>query len=277
MKIPKAPASIEKGVALKDLLGLEALEQLASNICCVYSYFDKKQFIKDASKNMSEHTLTQRSTQISVSLKDHLPSHYTHAIHILLKTLTPPLLETQGNGLAPMFYMPYCNFVALYGLIDEYNGGESPWMVSMEAQKELTKRYTCEYSMRPFLEADQDRVIAMLNKWMYDPNPHVRRLCSESTRPRLPWAAKISSLAQDPTICLSILEHLKNDSTLYVRRSVANHLGDLAKDHLNFILKLAWEWLPDASKELKWVIRHALRHPAKKKHEETMKLRLQAK
>ena len=112
---------------------------------------------------------------------------------------------------------------------------------------------------------------------MNDPDPHVRRLCSEGTRPRLPWAQKINALVLDPSPSLPILEKLKDDDDLYVRRSVANHVGDIAKDNLELALKLCMNWLDESSKELKWVIRHALRHPAKKMNKEALAIRKMAK
>ena len=92
----------------------------------------------------------------------------------------------------------------------------------------------------------------VLYQWMYDSNPHVRRLCSEGTRPRLPWALKISSFVKDPSPSMPILEQLKNDQDLYVRRSVANHLGDIGKDNLELLLNTCENWLTNASHELKW-------------------------
>ena len=117
----------------------------------------------------------------------------------------------------------------------------------------------------------------MLYQWMNDQDPHVRRLCSEGTRPRLPWAQKISSLIKDPSLSLPILEKLKNDENLYVRRSIANHVGDIAKDNLELAMSLCESWLNRASTELKWVIRHALRHPAKKGVQRALELRKLAK
>jgi len=147
----------------------------------------------------------------------------------------------------------------------------------MNAQYELTKRFTCEYSIRPFIINDEARTMNVLYKWMNDPDPHVRRLASEGTRPRLPWAMKIDSFVNDPSPSISILEQLKNDSDLYVRRSVANHVGDIAKDNLDLALDLCENWLGDASTELKWVIRHAVRNPLKKGNERAIELRKAAK
>ncbi len=116
-----------------------------------------------------------------------------------------------------------------------------------------------------------------LKKWMNDDDPHVRRLCSEGTRPRLPWANKINAFAIDPSPVIPILEHLKNDPVLYVRRSVATHVGDIAKDHPDLAFDLCEKWLKDADKELKWVIRHAVRNPFKKGNARAIALRADAK
>ena len=112
---------------------------------------------------------------------------------------------------------------------------------------------------------------------MKDKNPHVRRLCSEGTRPRLPWSKKIDSFISNPEPCIPILEQLKNDPDLYVRRSVANHVGDIAKDNLEVALSICKKWLDNASPELKWVIRHALRNPVKRKVKKAIELRNSAK
>lgn len=105
----------------------------------------------------------------------------------------------------------------------------------------------------------------------------MRRLCSEGTRPRLPWAIRIPEFVKDPRPVLPILESLKDDPDLYVRRSVANHLGDIAKDHADLVLEICRNWLEDASPQRRWLIRHALRYPAKKGEKNAIKLRKLAK
>ena len=269
LKIPNAPNSIQKGVPLKLLLDVEAITQLGENLQIVYTAFDKKNFIKNAMKNIEDLTLTERSRHISETMKKFLPENYSEAVEIILKSLTPPLIETEGNGLATMFYMPHCNYIAKYGL--------EHFDISIKAQYELTKRFTCEFSIRPFIINDEDRTMKVLYQWMKDPDPHVRRLTSEGTRPRLPWAMKIDSFVKNPTPSLLILEELKNDPDLYVRRSVANHVGDIAKDNPDLAFGLCEKWLTDASTELKWVIRHAVRNPFKKGNQRAIALRKAAK
>lgn len=269
LKLPEAPSSIQKGVPLKSVLGEVAIKQLAHNLHFVHSDFNQKAFIKSALLDLEPLSLTERSKHISKAMRDFLPQEYPQAIKILLNSLTPPLYETEDNGLAPMFYMPHCHYIAEYGL-DHFD-------LSMQAQYEFTKRFTCEFSIRSYIIKYPRETLQMLTKWMNDEDPHVRRLCSEGTRPRLPWAKKLDLFVKDPTPLIPILEHLKNDPILYVRRSVANHLGDIAKDHTDFVLDLCESWLTNANKELKWVIRHAVRNLVKKNNERAIQLRIMAK
>ncbi|PCJ82025.1 MAG: DNA alkylation repair protein [Bacteroidetes bacterium] len=269
IKIPDAPNSIQKGVPLKNLLGEEAVVQLGKNIRCVYPEFESSAFVKASLEDIEPLGIMDRGRHIAIKMRDYLPKNYSDAIAILLKSLTPPLEKTEDNGLAGLFYMPHNSFVSEFGLDD--------FETSIKAQYELTKRFTCEYPIRPFIKKYEKRTMETLYSWMYDEDPHVRRLCSEGTRPRLPWSTKIDAFVKDPTPSIQILEHLKNDPDLYVRRSVANHVGDIAKDHLDLALDLCENWLDGASAELKWVIRHAVRNPIKKGNERAVELRFKAK
>ncbi len=276
-RIPSAPKSIQKGVALKDLLGQEAIDCLVHNISRVYSEFDGDSFCREALKGLEPLGLIHRGQRLAKVLRQFLPEHYESAIDILLASLTPPLSATEDNGLEVFFYLPHVSFVAEYGLDPAGNNGQDPFEVSMNAQYELTKRFSAEFSMRQFLIEQQDRTLTRLMEWTSDDDPHVRRLCSEGARPKLPWAKRIPSLIANPEPVLPMLETLKNDPSLYVRRSVANHLGDIAKDHPELVFEICERWLVDSNRELKWVIRHALRHPAKKGGKRALKIRAAAK
>ncbi|ODS30028.1 MAG: HEAT repeat protein [Candidatus Scalindua rubra] len=277
LRIPDAPKSIQKGVPLKNVLGLEAVDCLANNIAYVYSEFRADKFRKYALDNLGSMEFMERGTHIARALRSNLPEKYEKAVEVILASLTPPNTATEGLGLAVLFYQPHSCFISAYGLDKEYNGGDDPFDISMKAQYELTKRNTSEFSIRPFLMKYQGRTLSRLKEWVSDPDPHVRRLCSEGTRPRLPWATLIPSFVDDPSPILPILESLKNDQSMYVRRSVANSLGDIAKDHPDFVLELCESWISIASKEVKWVIRHALRLPAKKGDKLALQLRAKAK
>jgi 3-methyladenine DNA glycosylase AlkC len=276
-RIPVAPKTIQKGIPLKYLLDEEAIDCLLHNIQLVHPHFDKKHFRQDALNELEALSLMQRGQHLAKTLHQYLPEKYAIAIDILLASLTAPLPQTENNGLAVFFYLPHTCFVATYGLDPKDNSGQDPFKISMLAQYELTKRFSAEFSMRPFLIQQPERTLAQLLDWTTNPDPHVRRLCSESTRPRLPWGIRIPAFIANPDPVLPILNALKCDDRLYVRRSVANHLGDMAKDHPEKVLEICDRWLNGASPEVKWLIRHALRYPAKKGDRAALQLRAAAK
>jgi 3-methyladenine DNA glycosylase AlkC len=277
LRIPSAPKSIQKGIPLKHVHGSEAVNCLANNILTVHPRFDDKLFRRVAMVGMEPLGILERGQHLARALRQCLPDKYATAIEILLASLTPALSSTDALGLAVFFYLPHVCFVAQFGLDRRENDGQDPFEVSMHAQYELTRRFSSEFSIRPFLIQQQDRTLARLLEWTSDPDPHVRRLCSEGTRPRLPWAMRIPAFIKNPDYVLPILEALRNDPCLYVRRSVANHLGDIAKDHPELVFSTCARWLTDASPDAKWLIRHALRHPAKKKDPIAIRLRVAAK
>lgn len=272
-RIPHAARSIEKGSSLKLLLDRPAIDCLAHNLSLVYPGFDKTRFCQSAIIGLEPLGIMERGHHLAGVLRAHLPAVYREAIGCILRSLTPPHAPDDNPGLAVFFYLPHVLFVSRFGLDPGGNAGEDPFEISMVAQYELTRRFSAEFSMRAFLNYWPARTLERLLEWTVDPDPHVRRLCSEGSRPRLPWAARIPAFIRDPSPVLPILEALKDDPDLYVRRSVANHLGDIAKDHLDVTLKICRRWLKDASPERRWLIRHALRHPAKKNHTSALELR----
>jgi 3-methyladenine DNA glycosylase AlkC len=274
--VPDAPRTIAKGSTLSALLDVEAVEALAHNLAQVHVAFDRRAFRRDALRGLAPLALLDRGRHLAAALRRHLPERYSDAVEVLLASLTPPLERTDDLGLGVFFYLPHVCFVAEYGLDAEHDAGRDPFESSMRAQYELTRRFSAEFSMRPFLIRWPERTLARLLEWTSDADPHVRRLCSEGTRPRLPWAMRIPALIADPRPVLPILESLKDDASLYVRRSVANHLGDIAKDHPALGLDLCAAWLEGASEERRWLIRHALRYPAKKGVKRAVALRRKA-
>jgi 3-methyladenine DNA glycosylase AlkC len=276
LRLPSAPRSIQKGSSLADLLGAEAIDCLVHNISAVHNEFDASSFRSTAHDGLAPLSILQRGQHLAGALRQHLPQRYDRAVGILMRSLTPPLTQTDDLGLGVFFYLPHVCFVSTYGLDAAHNGGDDPFETSMTAQYELTRRFSAEFSIRPFLVRWTERTLARLMEWTRDPDPHVRRLCSEGTRPRLPWAMRLPSFIRDPSPVLPILETLKDDPDLYVRRSVANHLGDIAKDHPALVFDVCDRWLDGASRERKWLIRHAVRHPAKKGVKAALRLRQRA-
>lgn len=275
-RLPPAPKTIEKGFPLKSILGQAAVEALAHNITLVYRAFESEYFCHQAMDGLTPLGLMARGQHIADVLHACLPQPYEQAIDLLLATLTPSLETTEGNGLQVFFYLPHVLFVSRYGLDPVFNNGYDPFDLSMQAQYALTKRFSAEFSLRPFLIEQPSRTLAQLTQWQSDADPHVRRLCSEGPRPRLPWAKRIPALIKDPSPVLPLLEALKDDPSLYVRRSVANHLGDIAKDHPELACQICERWLVADSAERKWLIRHALRHQCKKGNKQALSIRAAA-
>ncbi len=272
-RLPPAPRSIAKGSTLTVLLDREAIDCLAANLKGAHPRFDATGFAAAARDGLGPLGLMQRAHHLARTLHRFLPAPYEEAVDVLLRSLTPPLERTHDFGLAGFFYLPHVTYVATFGLDPAHNAGRDPFTVSMRAQYELTRRFSAEFSIRPFLQRWPDRTLRQLRRWTDDPDPHVRRLCSEGTRPRLPWAARLPDFIRDPSPVLPLLERLKDDPDLYVRRSVANHLGDIAKDHPSLVFSLCETWLTDATAERKWLIRHAVRHPARKGVKAALRLR----
>ena len=241
---------------LKNAFGPAVPKRLAATIVPVFPGFAAKAFLKDALDGFEPLALLDRGRHIARALARHLPQDYEAAADILVASLGPRLERTADNGMAPFFYLPHTMFVSNHGL-DHFEA-------SMTALYELTQRFTAEMAIRPFIVKDAKRTLARLRDWSSDPNVHVRRLVSEGTRPRLPWAMRLPDFQRDPTPVIALLERLKDDPELYVRRSVANNLNDIGKDHPDILTGVAAQWLVKASPERAWIVRHALRSAIKR-------------
>jgi 3-methyladenine DNA glycosylase AlkC len=241
---------------LKDSFGSDVPRRIAESIAAVRSDFPVRRFLVEALDGYEDLELLPRGRQIARALNAHLPADYDESIEILLAALDPLTQGEELTGMAAFILMPHVFFVAEYGL--------NHWETSMKAQYELTQRFTAEYSIRAFLEREPERTLERLREWARDPSPDVRRLVSEGTRPRLPWAPRLRRFLLDPSPVLELLELLKDDESLYVRRSVANNLNDIGKDHPALLITTCRRWTQEASQERRWLIRHALRSAIKR-------------
>ena len=245
---------------LKVFFSQALVQKLAADIERVQPAFKAKAFIRQASTGLEQLELMDRGKHIARALNEHLPKDYPSAIDVLLRSLGQEHSsdELVGLGMAPFYYLPHTLFVAERGL-DHFE-------LSMRAQVELTKRFTCEGSIRAYIAKDPERSFAQFAIWAKDENPHVRRLVSEGTRLRLPWAARVAWLDANPKRVLELLEWLKNDPASLVRRSVANNLNDLSKQHADLVIETCRAWSQGASPEMLALIRHALRSLVKQGH-----------
>lgn len=274
----QAPGFIQRGVPLKEVLGGDLIRLIGESIASVAPKFDQDLFVQTAMEGLAGLELNQRAKHIGQAMANQLPNRFAQANRILLASFGPELSQTGGNGLAPFFYLPHAHFIMDQGM------GE--WEHGMKANYELTKRFSAEFSVRPFLIRYREESLDLLKTWTTDSNPHVRRLVSEGTRPRLPWAMRLKDFQQDPKFTLPLLDILKDDPELYVRRSVANHLADILKDHPDCAFGVCDRWLKevnqkkfpaDVTKARKWIVRHAVRLPAKKGDSRALDLRARAK
>lgn len=241
--------------ALKDRYDEAYLNRLVDELARHSPRFPRKrmlQFVFDGEWGQRE--LKQRMRHITHALHEFLPEDYGTALTIL-EQAAPAF-----GGFEAMFFP---DFVEVYGLAD--------WDRSMTALEHFTKYSSSEFAVRPFIVQDQQRMVRQLKLWAASPNEHVRRLASEGSRPRLPWAMALPAFKQNPVPLLPILKRLKADPSEYVRRSVANHLNDISKDHPQIVLTLAEQWLK-GKPETRWIMKHGCRTLLKQGDPQTLAL-----
>jgi 3-methyladenine DNA glycosylase AlkC len=249
---------------LKNYYGPDVPARIARMIKEVDSGFDEDAFLADALDGYQALELTPRARQIAQALGRHLPQDYERAIEILIASLGPKLQAAELTGIDVFVYLPHVFFIAEFG-VDHFEA-------SMRAQYELTQRFSAEYSIRVFLERYLQQTLGRLHEWAFDSNVHVRRLVSEGTRPRLPWAPRLRAFQDDPRPVLELLELLKDDPDLFVRRSVANNLNDIGKDNPAALIETCRRWMTDASPQRSWLVRHALRSAVKRGEPEALEI-----
>lgn len=237
---------------------------MARHLKRAWKGFDEKAFVKEALRDFGVLELKQRSHQIKCALDSLLPDDFPKAAPILIKSLHPDDdIDLSGTtmddkGIRGWAVLPMTEYVGDHGLKD--------FDLGLETQKELTKRFSSEFGIRNFILHDQKRALATLSEWAGEDNYHVRRLVSEGSRPRLPWARQLPGLIKNPAPLFPILEKLKDDPSEYVRRSVANNLNDIAKDHPDKVARIAKKWMKKATGERKKLVRHACRTLVKQGH-----------
>jgi 3-methyladenine DNA glycosylase AlkC len=240
----------------KDYYGVPLAQQLAERIQGVYPDFAAQLFVARVAAGIEPLELKGRVALIAEALREHLPPDYPRALEILCAILGPENPDEQGMFDFGYWLMPVGHFVERYGL--------EHFDQSLAAINAITRRFTGEFAIRPYLQHHQQRTLALLQQWASDENPHVRRLVSEGTRTRLPWATRLHAFISDPTPVLALLEQLKRDPSAYVRKSVANNLNDITRDHPDLVLQTLARWREDATPETQWIIRHALRSLVKR-------------
>ncbi len=232
---------------LKEIFNRERFQFIAREAAALSPAFDQKRFVQLATKGLDDLSIMQRMRQGAEALHASLPLPYEQVLPVL-KQLAPRIDHNFASMILP-------EYVALYGQED--------FDLSMEALRFHTRFGSSEFAVRHFLQNDMERTLAVMRGWANDENEHVRRLASEGCRPRLPWSFQLKTVMEDPELTWPILEALKADGSLYVRKSVANHLNDIGKDHPDWLIERLETW-PQDHPATTWITKHALRTLIKK-------------
>ncbi|CTQ73562.1 DNA alkylation repair protein [Roseibium alexandrii] len=252
----------------KNKISPEFVQCLAGHLERRVDGFQKTAFEKEILSELHQLELKQRARLIADVTTKHLPEKLESRFSILRSLLhSDPEnaidRDSDENGICGWGMMPLGMIVSDSGLND--------FAASFDLMKEMTKRATAEFDVRPFLAKDPEKALSIMKPWTQDPNVHVRRLVSEGTRPRLPWGMRLHRLIEDPSSTVPLLEALKDDREEYVRRSVANHLNDIAKDHPALVSDIAANWLKNATPQREKLVRHACRSLIKNGYEPALR------
>ncbi len=239
-------------------------DRIARHLGAATDAFDPEGFIDQALNGLTDLELMERSEQFSKALEDNLSGTYQQNVAAMIAALgaeQDPDSDTevdQDIGLTGFALMPMTSYVARCGL------GVPAF--SLHALCDMTSRFSSEFAVRPFFRDHTDLTLRRAMDWAKNPNKHIRRLASEGCRPRLPWGIRLQAFVRDPHLILPILENLRDDSSEYVRRSVANNLNDIAKDHPDLVAEIAQDWLIGADKNRVRLVKHACRTLIKNGH-----------
>ena len=244
----------------KNIYNKHFFDGCAKALKCVLNDFDESLFLSQIFDSEWENReIKQRMRHSTTILKNFLPPDYPSAISKILELINH-VRET------PYFWAIKQKSDTQYGLSLEYaflgdfveQYGLNDFQTSVKAIEEITQFVSCEGPVRPFIIKYPKEMMAQMLLWSKHTNQWVRRLSSEGCRPRLPWCIAIPSLKENPLPIIPILENLKNDSSLFVRKSVANNLNDIAKDNPSVVLDLVKQW-QGTSKNCDWIIKHGSR------------------
>ncbi|RYX97437.1 MAG: DNA alkylation repair protein [Comamonadaceae bacterium] len=228
--------------ALKNIFDAARFRHVADELKSIHPRFDSAAFLALTLPKIDDLSLMQRLRLMTESLHATLPADYARTIAILRK------LAPRINSSFVTLVLP--DYVSLYG--------QDHFETSMEALKFFTTFGSSEFAIREFIRRDPKRTLKVMKTWSKDANEHVRRLASEGSRPRLPWSFRLDALMADPELAAPILDALKTDDSLYVRKSVANHLNDITKLHPAWVMEKIESW-PLDNPHAAWIARHALR------------------
>ena len=242
----------------KNLIDASLVRAAAEQLERVAPDFDTKRFVQLATRGLDTLEMKARAMHICAALEATLPADFAAAADALQAALAPAetseamaQLEGLDQGLRGWILWPVGEYVARHGQLQPER--------ALRLLHALTQRFTAEFAIRPFIVRHPELSFATLRRWSTDNSAQVRRLVSEGSRPRLPWGLQLKSLITDPSPTLPLLLALQDDPSETVRRSVANHLNDIARDHPQVVAQWLREHLPGAPPARRALLRHASR------------------
>ncbi len=247
---------------LKDVYNVTFFEHFSQILANAVPKFDKTAFLAAVyDEHWEARELKQRMKHIATVLHRLLPGEYPDQLVVIQRMID--LLSQNRRSDHGFEYMFFPEFVELFGTqhVD----------VSVKAMESITQFTSCEFAVRPFIKVHPERLMPQMLAWSKHPVHTVRRFSSEGCRPRLPWGMALHALQKDPQPILPILENLKNDPSEFVRRSVANNLNDIAKDHPELVLQIVRKWLGQSA-ETDWIVKHGCRTLLKRGNPEALAL-----
>lgn len=246
------------GEPFKNLISGEVVRSIGAHLHRVDPSFGRRGFEAQATAGLEALELKARVLHVTTALIAALPADVDRAVGLLEASLGPPgegddlsALGTTSRGLGGWAVWPLTEAIARIAIDAPERG--------LAALHAMTQRMTAEFAIRPFLVRHPALGFKVLTRWTGDPSAHVRRLVSEGSRPRLPWGLRLQALVVDPSPTLPLLAALQDDTSEYVRRSVANHLNDIGKDHPEVLIGWLTRHLPGASPQRQALLRHASR------------------
>lgn len=256
---------MDERFSLKDhLFNARTVGQLAQEYSTALPTFDAARFAQDALAGFEDRELLARLEWLADCIEAQLAADFPAMADELQAAMPPPLDPARTDD-------DFGQFIhAVPGIMAVRHGLEHHRARAMDLLHSATQRFSMEFYIRPFLNRWPDETLVVLQDWATDQNYHVRRLVSEGTRPKLPWAKAVTL---KPEQTLPLLDKLHADPTRYVTRSVANHLNDLTKTVPDEVLERLQGWRvsgQQTAKELGWMQRHALRTLVKSGHPDAM-------
>lgn len=238
---------------LKEMFNAAYYERLLQALVASFPRMDADAFRADVLHDLHTRALNPRMRHTSEMIRRHVPGDFRTVVEGLKE-----VVERMPRGYTALLYP---DFVGLYGLDDA--------AFSLDALRHFTRYGSSEFAVREFFRRDVPGTLAVMRAWAEDDDEHVRRLASEGSRPRLPWSFRLEAVLRDPSLTRPILERLRVDTSLYVRKSVANHLNDFSKDHPAYMLEIVGAW-DQSNPHTAWIVKHASRTLIKQGHADSL-------